>query len=153
MNGTLEKPDILAKYRRPGQESVLAAPIAKPVGGKQIYDPYLIGKETKRHLELRLKFPDPAECPLNSMITNIRAEWRRGFGVTLIYGKGMMVEIKGENLQELFQNLKEWKVEWIEEYDLRFHLPPTDKSAPLIESIRIITPQSAEEVPPMSQRH
>jgi hypothetical protein len=151
------KTDILAKHRRPGQVSPLAPAAGttaakKPGPGKKAYAPYSLGKETRRHLELRRKFPDPAECPLNSMITNIRGEWRRGLAVTLIYGKTMMVIIKGKNLQELFQGVKEWKIDWIEEYDARFHFPVTDEDAPFVASIEIIPPKT-EEPPPMSQRH
>lgn len=85
------------------------------------------------------------------LITNVIGEWRHGLRVTLIYGKSMIVKVRGKNLQELFQAVKDWKVEWIEEYDPAFHLPP-DENAPLIKSIEIIT-ERPEEPPPMNQRH
>lgn len=143
--------DRLAKYRRPGQERA-ARPAQKAASGKKPYVAFQPSKEAKRHLEIRCRFPAPAECPLNSAVTNIRGEWRRGLAITLSYGKNMMVMIKGKGLQELFQMLKDWKVEWIEEFDPRLHALPTDAKAPFIKSITI---QSGppEEAPPMEQRH
>jgi len=86
--------DKLAKYRRPGEKSPVDVTVT-PAGSKQPYIAWKPSKEAKRHLELRCKFPEPAECPLNSAITNIRGEWRRGLIITLSYGKNMMVVWNG----------------------------------------------------------
>lgn len=143
--------DRLAKYRRPGQTPA-AAPIAQPATNQTTYVAYQLSKEAKRHLEIRVKFPDPAECPLNAMITNVRAEWRMGMAITLEFGNTMMVKIQGKRLQELFQAIKDWKVEWIAEYDPQEHTASTDPDAPVIEMIQIIT-ERPEPLPPLEQRH
>ena len=154
--------DPLAKFRPPGtkQAGGLAAqpqpaPVA-PATGKKPYQAFALSKDAKRHLEIRFRFPDPAQCPLNAMIVNIEGEWRMGLGVTLTYGTlnapAMVIDITGENLQELFRAVQDWKVEWIMEFDPQFHTPPTDDKAPFIKSITVHK-HRPETPPPMEQRH
>ena len=127
-----------------------------PRAGKQAYRAFSVSADEQRHLEIRLKFPDPAECPSNAMLRNIRADWRIGMGLTLEYGDPrcltMMVIIDGGNLTELCQALKQWKVEWIAEFSPREHAEPENSSAPFIRSITINTKPS-EVPPPAGQRH
>ena len=127
-------------------------PDVNPTGEKQPYRAFQEGKDNQRYLELRLKHPEPAECPLNAMISLIRVEWRWGLGITLIYGNTMVVTIKGKNLQPLADALKEWKVIWLAEFDSESHLPATDDNAPFIKSIEVVTTRP-EAPPPMEQRH
>src|SRR5258708_8918001 len=95
--------DPLARYRREGQGPGAAV---KPASSKEPYRPYELSSQEKRHLELRFKFPDPAECPSNFTLTNVRGEWRWGQSIALTYSKPMIVRIKGENLTELFRAIK-----------------------------------------------
>jgi hypothetical protein len=139
--------DRLARFRKGD-----AAPEIKPSGEKTPYQAFQPGKENQRYLELRLKYPEPAECPLNAMISLIRAEWRWGLGITLIYGNQMVVTIKGKNLAPLAEALKEWKVVWLAEFDPENHIPATDDNAPFIKSIEVV-PTRPEAPPPMSERH
>jgi hypothetical protein len=139
--------DRLARFRK-----AEAAPEVKPTGDKHSYLAFQPSKESQRHLELRLKYPDPAECPLNAMITNIRVEWRWGLAITLIYGNTMVVVIKGKRLQTLADAIKEWKVVWIAEFDPESHLPLTEGDAPLVTSIEVLT-ERPESPPPINQRH
>jgi hypothetical protein len=132
-------------------------PAPQPAAEKQPYRAFEASSEEKRYLEIRLKDPEPAECPSNAMLSNIRAEWRMGQSVTLEYGKTreglqMMVIIRGENLTELYRALKEWKVEWIAEFNAEDYEPPTDDGAPFIKSITIHTTRP-EEPPPANKRH
>jgi hypothetical protein len=152
--------DRLAKYRRPGAASAVA-PLAQesavaPATGKQPYQAYALSKEAKRHLEIRFKFPDPAQCPLNTLIVNIEGEWRMGLGLTLTYGTlnapALVIDIVGENLQELFRMVQDWKVEWIAEFDPKFHEPPADDKAPFIKSITVHK-HRMETPPPPEKRH
>jgi hypothetical protein len=64
----------------------------------------------------------------------------------------MAVVIEGENLNELSRALKEWKVEWLAEFDPEEHEPLTDPKAPYIKSITITTPESEEPLA-TNQRH
>ena len=144
--------DNLAKYRRPGQTPAVATGTKKAAPGKVAYEPFRLSKDTKRHLEVRVQFPLPSNNPLNSMITNVFIEWRRGLSITVVYSKTMAIEIKGRNLQELAQAIKDWKVEWVEAFDAQWHLPVTDKNAPFIKSVEVIT-KHTEEPPPMHERH
>lgn len=141
--------DRLKHLRKPGDSSsevVLE-------GDKQPYQAVLASKEIQKHLEIRLKSPDPAECPVNSMITNIRIEWHFGMAIRIIYGRNMVIDIKGKRLQSLLEPLKQCTLVWVAAYDPQWHTPPTDDTAPFIESIEIITEQHPEVPPPMSQRH
>ena len=147
MNDTIDR---LAKYRPPGQAQ--AASSTQSATGKRPYVAYELSNEAKRHLEIRVKYPDPAECPLNAMITNVRGEWRMGLAVTIEFGNTMLVKIHGERLQELFQAVKDWRVEWLAEYDEAEHAPPADPNAPIIKRIEILT-ERPETPPPMGQRH
>ena len=142
--------DPLASFRRSGSASDL--PTVRPTGDKEPYEAYRLSKEEQRYLEIRPRFPHPAEAPLNALITAIDAEWRMGLGVTIVYGTSMVVDIKGENLTALFQAVKEWKVEWLQEFDPNYHIPPTDKKAPFIKAITIQTTRP-EAPPPIDQRH
>jgi len=142
--------DPLAQFRRKGQ--TLAVGARQPTGDKQPYEAFRLSSEEKRHLEIRLRYPEPAECPSNFTLTNVRGEWRMGLGITLKYGNSMVVDIKGENLTTLFRGLRDWKVEFIAEFDPEEHIEPTDQSAPFIRSIRIHTTRP-EEPPPAGQRH
>ena len=140
--------DRLARFRK----GEIPAEVKPATGEKQAYQAFTLGKENLRYLELRLKYPDPAECPLNAMVTQIRVEWRWGLGITLIYGNTMVVEIKGKNLQPLAEALKDWKVVWLAEYDPESHLPVDNDGAPFIKSIEVITTRP-EAPPPVNQRH
>ena len=139
--------DRLARFRK--SES---PPDVKPTGEKQPYQAFAEAKDNQRYLELRLKYPEPAECPLNAMITLMRVEWRWGLGITLIYGNTMVVTIKGKNLQKVADALREWKVVWLAEFDPESHLPATDDNAPYIKSIEVVTTRP-DAPPPMEQRH
>lgn len=124
---------------------------------KQPYRAFEVSKEEQRYLEMRLKDPEPCECPSNAMLSNISAEWRGGQSVTLEYGKTregmqMMVIIRGENLTELYRALKKWKVEWIAEFNSEDYEAPTDDGAPFIKSIMIHTTRP-EKAPPASKCH
>lgn len=141
--------DPLAQFRRPGHTP--AAPLQRPAG-KQPYEAYRASKEAKRYLEIRVKFPDPAEAPNNAMITNVRGEWRYGTGFTLDYGNTMVVIVDGRNLTELYRAVLDWKVEFIEEFDPEAHDAPKDKSTPVITSITVHT-HKPEAPPPVNQRH
>ena len=77
--------DPLAQFRRPGNTATTSA--ARPSGDKQPYEAYHLAKDERRYLEVRPKFPDSAEAPLNAMITKIVGEWRMGLGVTITYGE------------------------------------------------------------------
>ena len=150
--------DKLAKHRR---SPVTAAPVApdkdksEKIPKKQ-YEPYRLSKDTKRFLDIRAKVPAAAECVLNGMLLRIEGEWRLGLWIILTFGTNagntMVVNIKGKKLQELFQAIKDSKIDWLEEYDSRFHLPVTDENAPFIKSIEIVK-QRPEPPPPLSQRH
>ena len=157
--------DKLAKYRRPKNPRDAAAPLVPPLpaaaaeppkNDKKSYRAYQLSKEAKRHLEVRVQFPDPAECPLNSMITNIQGEWRMGLRVTITYGNHtgstMVIEIAEENLQEFFRAVQDWKVEWVEAFDPDFHIMPEDEKAPFIRSIALHT-KRPEPIPPPGERH
>jgi hypothetical protein len=137
-----------------GQQVVNAqsSSVQKSIRPKTLYTPYQIAKDSQHYLELRRKFPQPAECPPNAMITNIRGEWRRGISVSLTYAKTMIVIIEGKNLQELFQSLKEWRIDWLQEFDWQTHLPVDANNIPFIKKIEIITSRP-EPLPPMNQRH
>lgn len=142
--------DPLAPFRRPGTAPAL--PTVRPAGNKEPYEAYSMSKVEKRYLELRPKFPDCAEAPLNAMITKVVGELRFGLGVTITYGTAMVIDIAGENLAELFQAVKDWKVEWLQEFDPDHHLLPTDKKAPFIKAITIQT-TLPEAPPPVEKRH
>ena len=75
-----------------------------------------------------------------------------GLGITLKYGNSMVVDIKGRNLTDLFRGLRDWKVEFVAEFDPQEHLEPVDDKAPFISSITIFTTRP-EDPPPVSQRH
>jgi hypothetical protein len=139
--------DRLARFRK--GESV---PETKSTGDKQPYVAFAVGKEPQRYLELRLKYPEPAECPLNAMITLLRVEWRFGLAITLIYGNTMVVTIKGKKLQPIAEALKEGKVIWLAEFDTESHTPATNDDAPFIKSIEVLT-ERPEAPPPINQRH
>jgi hypothetical protein len=133
------------------------APANNAAAEKQPYRAFEVSSEAKRHLEIRLRDPEPAECPSYSRLSNIRTEWRRGQAITLEYGQTreglqMMVIIRGENLMELHQALKDWKVDWIAEFDPEEHDMPTDESMPFIKSITIHT-KRPEQPPPADKRH
>jgi hypothetical protein len=66
----------------------------------------------------------------------------------------MMIIIRGENLNltELYRALKEWRVEWIAEFNTEDYEAPTDDDAPFIKSITIHTTRP-EEPPPPDKRH
>jgi hypothetical protein len=123
---------------------------------KQLYQAFSLAREEQRYLEIRPKFPDPAECLVNAMLKNIRADSRMGVALTLAYGDAqhlsMMVTIKGENLVELYRALKEWKVDWIAEFSPSEHEEPEDSSAPFVRSITIHT-KRPEEIPSHIKRH
>ena len=139
--------------------SVQSEPAPAPaltVAKKTPYRAFERSTEEKRYLEIRLKFPESAECLSNAMLTNIRAEWRMGLYITLEYGNpqklDMMVTIKGENLIELYQALKAWKVESIAEFNPVDYEQPTDDTAPFIKSITVHTTRP-ETPPPVEKRH
>jgi hypothetical protein len=138
-----------------GQEQ--SVPALQPAAKKQPYRAFEVSSQEKRYLEIRVKYPEPAECPSNAMLSNIRAEWRMGQAITLGYGQTreglqIVVEIRGENLTELYRALKEWKVEWIAEFNAEDYAPPTDEAAPFIKSIAIHT-KRPEQPPPVDKRH
>ncbi len=154
--------DRLAKYRRPGQTPAKAPTDApKAAGGKtpiplKPYEAYRLSKETQVHLDIRPKAPEPTDCPLNSMLLYIEAEWRRGRWIILTFGTSagntMVVKISGKNLQELFQSIKARKVEWLAEFDPMLNLPVEDDATPFIQTIEIVK-KKPEQPPPMNQRH
>jgi hypothetical protein len=141
--------DKLAPFRKKGDAP---AEQAKPASNKQPYQPFGLSDTEKRHLEIRLKFPKSAECPSYFTLTNVRGEWRMGQGITLKYGNTMVVDIEGRNLTELFRGLRDWKAEFIAEFDPQEHLEPVDQKAPFISSITIYTTRP-EDPPPVNQRH
>ena len=147
--------DPLAAFRRSGSTTD-AVPAVRPANNKEPYEAYRLSKNEQRYLEIRPKFPESAEAPLNALITEVIGEWRMGLGVTIVYGTATsptkVIDIKGGNLAELFQAVKEWKVEWLQEFDPDYHLLPTDKKAPFIKSITIQTTRP-EPPPPVNQRH
>jgi hypothetical protein len=144
--------DRLVRFRK-GETVTNTNPDTKSASGKQPYQAYQVSKESQRFLELRLKYPEPAECPLYAMISLMQLEWRWGLGITLIFGNNtMVVAIKGKNLQSVADSLKEGKVIWLTEFDPESHLPVTNEEAPFIKSIEIITTRP-DSPPPMSQRH
>jgi hypothetical protein len=57
-----------------------------------------------------------------------------------------------EKRKALFRGIRDWKVEFIAEFDPQEHLEPADKSAPFIKRISIFT-ERPEEPPPPNQRH
>jgi hypothetical protein len=149
--------DPLAKYRRAGskpfqQAQSSSTTVTATSASKPAYEAFRPSKEAQRYLEIRPRFPEPAECPMNSMITSIRVEWRWGMAVTLIYGTTMMININGERLQPLYEALRDWKVAWIAEFDPDSHDLPQGEDAPFIKSIEIIT-ERPEPLPPMNARH
>jgi hypothetical protein len=149
-----ERPD-LTQFRRggiaPEKLASSARPDASPDSGLQRYEAFQLGREEKRALEIRLKFPEPAETPSNALLKNIIAEWRFGTSITLSYLNDMVIAIQGANLTELYRALKEWKVEFIQEFDSQVHEPVADKNAPFIASITIHTTRPEE--PPLDARH
>jgi hypothetical protein len=128
------------------------ASACKPSAAKQPYRAYEVSGEVRRHLEIRLRYPEPAESPSYDTLTNIRHEWRMGQGFTLIYGKTMMVIIKGDNLTALYQAVKDAKAEWIAEFNGEDYDPLTDDTAPFIKSITIHTSRP-EDPPPAAKPH
>lgn len=135
----------------------LDLPIPHHHAEKQPYKAFQLSEEMQPYLEMRLKEPEPAECPSNARLSNIRAEWRTGQSITLEYGieregMQMMVCIYGENLSELYRAIKAWKVEWIAEFSPEEHQPPTNATAPFIRSITIHS-KRPESSPPPSKRH
>lgn len=138
-----------------GIEQSEASP--RPVAKKQPYRAFEVSSEETRYLEIRLKYPEPAECQSNAMLSSIDAEWRGGQAITLGYGQTreglqMVVSIRGENLTELYRALKKWKVEWIAEFNSEDYESPTDDAAPFIKSITIHRKQP-EKPPPVEKRH
>lgn len=71
----------------------------------------------------------------------------------IVYGSTMSVEIYGKNLAELFYALKAWRVEFIQEIDVRICDRPSDPKSPVIERIEIHTPQTAASVPESTKKH
>lgn len=142
--------DPLAQFRRPGNAPAL--PTVRPTGGKEPYEAYHLSTNDRRYLEVRPKFPNCAEAPLNALITKVVGELRMGLGVTITYGTSMVIDIAGENLAELFQAVKDWKVEWLQEFDPDWHIPPADPKAPFIKTITIQTTRP-EAPPPVEKRH
>lgn len=106
---------------------------------RSAYQAFSLATEPRRYLEIRSKFPTPTECPAYGMITNIRYEPLWGLAVTIRFGSAMVVQIEGKNLLPLVSALKEWKLEWLSEFDPEWHLEPTDTSLPYIERIEIAT--------------
>ena len=78
-----------------------AAPAPQPAIIKQPYEAYRLSQKAKRFLQLRVKFPDPAEYFPNAAITNLHDEWRYGTGFTVVYGATRVVTIYGERLHSL----------------------------------------------------
>ncbi len=142
--------DPLAQFRRPGNAPALSA--LRPTSDKEPYEAFHASKSERRFLEVRPKFPESAEAIHNGMITSVVGEWRMGLGVTITYGTSMVIDIKGENLTELFRGVQDWKIEFIQEFDPDWHIEPTDKKAPLIKSITIHT-HKPEAPPPVEKRH
>jgi hypothetical protein len=139
----MKKPDVLEPWRD------IAA------RGNQPYKAYSLSAEPLSYLEIRVKFPDPAECPNYALLRNVRMEWRMGTGLTLLFPGLMQVIIKGENLQELGRAFLKHRVEWIQEYnEIDWpEKPPIGKEA-FIKSIRIKTPHDdSDAAPPMNKRH
>jgi hypothetical protein len=144
--------DRLARFRKGETPQETPGEIA-PVTGKQPYTAFHTSKDNQRFLELRFKFPEPAECHLNAMMSAMEVEWRWGLGITLVYGNNsMVIAIKGKNLQPVIEAIKECKAVWLAEFDAENHLPIEGDNAPFIESIEITTTRP-ETAPPMNKRH
>lgn len=133
-------------------------PASQPAAEKQPYRAFEASSTEQRYLEIRLKFPESSESYSNAMLSSIRTDWRMGgFFITLEYGQTregllMIIAIKGENLAEVYRAIREWKVEWIAEFDPQEHEPPTDDAAPFIKSITIDKTRP-EKPPPVDKRH
>lgn len=140
--------DLLAPFRAKGQ----SAPAPQPTTVKTPYRAYEESKDEKRYLEIRVKSPRPSKSPRNIDLTGVICEWRMGLIVHLEYFGKMTVEIEGERLTQLAKAIREWKVEWLAEFDPEMHAPSTDPDAPVINSITILTTRP-EEPPPANQRH
>lgn len=139
--------DPLAPYREKGK-----APAPVAATDKTPYVAFSPAREEKRFLECRFKFPAPADAYLNVELTSVLTEWRLGMTICLAYQGRRTIELRGERLTELARSIKDWKVEWVAEFDPQMHTPPTDPEAPFIESITITTERPADP-PPMNQRH
>jgi hypothetical protein len=129
-----------------------------PVAEKPPYRAYERSQEERRYLEIRLGFPESVESYSNATLSSIRTDWRMGgFFITLEYGESRegilrIITIEGDNLFEVYRAIKEWKVEWIAEFDPEDYAPVPNRAAPFIKRITIHKTRP-ETPPPVDKRH
>lgn len=142
---------IKDSHRRKQRPTVSAA------NAKPAYRAFEISAKPQLYLEIRVRDPDPAECPSYAMLSLIRHERRNQQAITLEYGKSyqgmvMLVSIRGNNLTPVHEALKEHRAAWIAEFDADEYAAPADDNAPFIKTITIHT-RRPEPPPPPDRRH
>lgn len=140
--------DPLAKFRRkPPQE-----PAPVPERQASPYVAFGIAATEKRYLVVRRKFPEPSLAFSYGQVTDLNADERYRSGVAVGFSTQRLIDIKGRNLEDLFGLLKEWRVEFLCEFDPEEWAEPDDPKQPVITNIEILLEPSTDP-PARNKQH
>ncbi len=124
-----DKPDLLAKFRRPVEAAQTPA-LNKEAETYAAFG----GKDRVERLQIR-RVLDPVRAPRYMHLYDMAFDGHYGLNFTLFY-EHMVVMVRGKNLQGLVSALQLGTVDFIQEYHSELWDKPAD-DAPIIESIKI----------------
>jgi hypothetical protein len=130
--------DPLAEFRKNGAGAQQAPPSSTAHDEREMYRA-LAGKDNQRKARLDIRRKDGmAHAVGYNFIVEICYD-RKGYTGILLVLTTMLVKIKGRNLRPIVDALKLGTCEFIQEYDPASFDPPDDPSAPLVESIEVVS--------------
>ena len=143
-----DKPDPLAKFRRPATEVEKEPALNKEAESYAAFG----GKDRVERLRIR-RVLDHVRSPRYLHLHDITYDGYHGFNFVL-YFEHLIVTVRGKNLQGLVAALENSTVDFIQEYHPEVWDKPAD-DAPIIESIEVIVrgERSGSEPPDGKKKH